>query len=108
MEKALDFGVKKEQIILDPGFGFGKSVKDNFALVKHIETFKKLGFPIYIGLSRKSSLAKVCDIIDPTKRDNASTSLHTIALLNGADYLRVHNVSLAVEAKKIVNFFAKA
>jgi len=93
-------GVK--QIIIDPGFGFGKTVEHNFSLLKHLDRFKSLGLPIMAGLSRKSMINKVLK----TKPENALTgtiTLNTIALLNGANILRVHDVKEARQVIQLVN-----
>ena len=89
-------------IIIDPGLGFGKTLDQNYSLIKHIEEFKILGHPVLIGASRKSMLYKLLDCT-PQEALNATTSINTIALLNGANILRVHDVKAAQEAIKIVN-----
>ncbi len=88
-------------IILDPGFGFGKTVEHNFTLLKNLNVFRMLGFPILAGLSRKSMITKVLNIKNEDAL-NGTTALNTIALLNGASILRVHDVKEAVEAIKLV------
>lgn len=87
-----------EQIIIDPGFGFGKTVEHNYTLLRHLDRFKDLGLPIMAGVSRKSMINKVLK----TKPENALTgtiSLNTLALLQGARILRVHDVK---EAKQVI------
>ena len=93
-------GVKKESIIIDPGIGFGKRLKHNLEIIRNIGYFKKIGFPLMMGLSRKSfigtlSALGVEDRLAPTIAVNA------IAAYNGADILRVHDVKEAVAAVKI-------
>ncbi len=88
-------------LIVDVGFGFGKTLQHNFTLLKQLEHFQILEVPILSGLSRKSMLYKLLDI-DPKEALNASTVAHTIALLNGTNILRVHDVKEAVETIKIV------
>jgi len=88
-------------IITDVGFGFGKTVEQNYQLLKHLALFKNLGAPTLVGLSRKSMLFKPLEIT-PKSALNATTSANTIALLNGATILRVHDVKEAVEAIRIV------
>lgn len=92
----------KENIILDPGFGFGKDVNHNYQLLEKLEVFNSLGFPVLAGLSRKSMINKVLKI-SPAEALNGTTVLNTIALMHGADILRVHDVKEAVEAVKLVN-----
>ena len=90
-----------ENIVLDPGFGFGKTLEHNFEILKNLNLFKNLGFPLLAGLSRKSMINKVLNI-KPAQALNGTTVLNTIALLNGANILRVHDVKEAVEAVKLV------
>lgn len=93
--------LKLNDIIIDVGFGFGKTIAHNFEILKNLSYFKHLEAPILAGISRKSMLYKTLDI---TAKEalNATTSANTIALLNGANILRVHDVKEAVEAVKIV------
>lgn len=87
-----------ENIIIDPGFGFGKTVEHNYQLLKNLSEFKNLGLPILVGLSRKSMINKVLNI-SAKEALNGTTALNTIALLNGASILRVHDVK---EAKEVI------
>ncbi len=89
-------------IITDIGFGFGKTIKHNYQLLNQLELFKNLETPILVGISRKSMLYKPLEI-SPEIALNATTSANTIALLNGANILRVHDVKEAMECIKIVN-----
>jgi len=91
-------------IILDPGFGFGKTVEHNYELLEKMAGFKELGFPIMAGISRKSMVNKVLGTT-PINALNGTISLNTIALLNGADILRVHDVKEAVQVVKLVEFY---
>lgn len=93
--------LKLNDIIIDVGFGFGKTLDHNFEILKNLSLFKNLDAPILAGISRKSMLYKTLNI---SAQDalNATTSANTIALLNGANILRVHDVKEAVEAVKIV------
>ena len=94
-----DWGVK--DVILDPGFGFAKTIDQNFCLLKHFNQFKLAGLPVLAGLSRKTTIWKTLNI-RPDEALNGTSVLSTIALLNGADILRVHDVKEAVEAVKLV------
>ena len=94
--------LKLNDVIIDVGFGFGKTITHNFEILKNLELFKSLDAPILAGVSRKSMLYKTLDI-SAQEALNATTSANTIALLNGANILRVHDVKEAVEAVKIVN-----
>ena len=94
--------LKVNDIIIDVGFGFGKTNEHNFEILKNLSLFKNLDCPILAGISRKSMLYKTLDI-SAKEALNATTSANTIALLNGANILRVHDVKEAIEAIKIVN-----
>lgn len=93
--------LKLNDVIIDVGFGFGKTVEHNFELLKNLSLFESLDAPILVGISRKSMLYKTLDI-SAKEALNATTSAHTIALLNGANILRVHDVKEAMEVVKIV------
>lgn len=90
-------------IILDPGFGFGKTVEHNLELVNKLDQLKIFGLPILMGLSRKSSISKLLNI-NTEDTLNATTVLNTVSLMNGASILRVHDVKEAVQACKLVAF----
>lgn len=93
--------LKVNDVLIDVGFGFGKTIAHNFEILKNLELFKSLDAPILAGVSRKSMLYKTLDI-SAQEALNATTSANTIALLNGANILRVHDVKEAIEAIKIV------
>lgn len=94
--------LKLNDIIIDVGFGFGKTVAHNFELLQNLALFKNLDAPILAGMSRKSMLYKTLGIT-PQEALNATTSANTIALLNGASILRVHDVREAMETIQITN-----
>lgn len=94
--------LKVNDIIIDVGFGFGKTIPHNFELLQNLSLFKNLDVPILAGLSRKSMLYKTLGNT-PQEALNATTSANTIALLNGASILRVHDVKEAMEAITITN-----
>jgi len=87
-------------IIIDPGFGFGKTIAHNFELLRNLAVFRMLNKPILAGISRKSTIYKTLNIT-PEQALNGTTVLHTIALMNGASILRVHDVKEAVEAVRL-------
>lgn len=87
-------------IIIDPGFGFGKTVEHNYELMNHLEDFSVFNLPILVGISRKSMIYKLIGGTPQTSL-NGTTVLNTIALTKGAHILRVHDVKQAVEAKRI-------
>ena len=88
-------------IIVDPGFGFGKTLDDNYRLMAHLEELHMLRCPLLVGVSRKSMVYNLLEST-PDEALNGTTALHTIALMKGAHILRVHDVKAAVEAVKIV------
>jgi dihydropteroate synthase len=96
-----------ENIILDVGFGFGKTTEHNYQLLKQLPQFSELGFPILAGVSRKSMINKVIRT-NPVTALNGTTVLNTIALLNGAGILRVHDVTEAKQAIELVEFYRGA
>jgi len=93
--------LKVNDVLIDVGFGFGKTIEHNYELLKNLALFKNLDAPILVGISRKSMLYKPLEIT-PQLALNATTSANTLALLNGANILRVHDVKEAIEAIKIV------
>lgn len=98
VKRLTKLGVK--DIILDPGFGFGKNLNHNFELLNRFDAFKVFQLPVMAGLSRKSMIWKALEI-EPEEALNGTTVANTMALLGGADILRVHDVKEAVEAVKI-------
>lgn len=104
MDELRSLGIN--DIIADVGFGFGKTLEQNYKLLKHLDLFKNIDIPMLVGLSRKSMLFKPLEI-SQNKALNATTSANTIALLNGASILRVHDVKEASEAIKIVELLNK-
>ena len=99
VQQLRDLGVK--DIILDPGFGFGKTMEHNYELLSHLEEFRIFELPLLVGVSRKSMIYRLLDIT-PQEALNGTTVLDTICLLKGADILRVHDVKEAVEPVRIV------
>jgi dihydropteroate synthase len=87
-------------VLVDPGFGFAKTVEESFALLAHLEELKVLELPLLVGVSRKSMVCRTLGV-PPSEALNGTTVLHTLALERGADILRVHDVRQAVEAIKI-------
>jgi len=100
VQQLRDFGAK--DIILDPGFGFGKTLEQNYQMMNELERLRVMELPVLVGVSRKSMIYKKFDC-KPDEALNGTTSLNTIALMKGADILRVHDVREAVECVQIVN-----
>ena len=99
VQKLRDLGAK--DIIIDPGFGFGKTIEHNYELLNHLEEFHLFELPILVGISRKSMIYKLLGTT-PEEALNGTTALNTIALTKGAHILRVHDVKEAVETVRIV------
>jgi dihydropteroate synthase len=92
IEALLQAGVREKQVILDPGIGFGKTVADNLQIIDNLAVLKALGFPILVGLSRKSFMAKILQTTAPHLLPS-TLAMNTVAILAGADFLRVHDVA---------------
>jgi dihydropteroate synthase len=114
--EVLDYLIKKTaectaagilDVIIDPGFGFAKTIEQNFRLLRELSCLRMLDKPIMAGLSRKSTVYKTLGT-SPQAALNGSTVLHTIALLNGATILRVHDVKEAVEAIRLFQAYSEA
>ncbi|MCD8340157.1 MAG: dihydropteroate synthase [Burkholderiales bacterium] len=97
-----DAGIQQDRICLDPGFGFGKTVSQNFELLAKAQEFVQLGYPILYGMSRKSSLGTVTGINTPKDRLIASVTAHLLAVLQGVQIVRVHDVKATREAFTIL------
>ena len=93
-----------ENIFIDPGIGFGKRIDDNFEILRRLDDFKSLGFPIVIGASRKSFLGKTLNL-DITERDAATAITEAIAVKNGARIIRTHNVKYGKQVCELLNNF---
>lgn len=106
IEKLRELGVRKENIILDPGFGFSKTTEQNYELMRDLGKFRALDYPLYVGISRKSMIYRYFGTT-PADALNGTTVLNTFALLEGAHFLRVHDVREAWEAMKMVKLLKK-
>jgi dihydropteroate synthase len=98
-------GVK--DIIIDPGFGFGKTIDQSFEMLQRLEDFSVAGLPLLIGISRKSLIWKTLNIT-PDEALNGTSVLNAVALMKGADILRVHDVKEAVQAVRLINEIKKS
>lgn len=101
IETCIAYGINKDQLIIDPGFGFGKTVNHNLLLLKQLSSFNLFELPILVGLSRKSLLQHVTEC-PVNERLAGSISLAVIAALNGGTIFRVHDVKETVDALKVV------
>jgi dihydropteroate synthase len=98
--KCKTYGIK--DVIIDPGFGFAKSIEQNYWILKNLDYFKILSLPILVGVSRKSMIYKTLNI-SPEEALNGSTALHMYALSKGANILRVHDVKEVKETLTLYN-----
>ncbi|MEF1254640.1 MULTISPECIES: dihydropteroate synthase [unclassified Vibrio] len=99
-------GIQRSQLILDPGFGFGKTLQHNYHMLAHLEQFHQFGLPILAGMSRKSMLFKLLDKA-PDECIAASVSCATIAAMKGAQIIRVHDFEQTLDAMKIVSMVSQ-
>jgi dihydropteroate synthase len=93
-----EFGIK--DVIIDPGFGFAKTLEQNYYLLKNLEIFDLINIPVLVGLSRKSMIYKLLGI-EASEALNGTTALNMVALIKGANILRVHDVKEANETRKL-------
>lgn len=101
VDACLAGGILKERILLDPGFGFGKTTAHNIALIQHLDRLAELGFPLLVGLSRKSVLGKIAGG-DELQRLHAGLAASVVSVMKGAKIVRVHDVKATVDALKVV------
>ena len=101
IESCLSAGIKSENIIIDPGFGFGKTLEHNLILFKHLSEFKKLDVPLLVGVSRKSMIGTILNNASSDERLHGSVALATLAAWMNADILRVHDVKATSDALKM-------
>lgn len=104
-DRLIQEGIEPEKIILDPGIGFGKTMEDNFELIKHLSSFQELGYKMLYGISRKSFLRK---FLNKPVEDLllATLALNTKLMLSGVDIIRVHDVQEHQEVRKLLTVFA--
>jgi len=96
-------GIARKQMVIDPGFGFGKNDQHNLTLLAHLQRFTEFGVPVLAGLSRKRSLGTLTGRAVPSERVHASVAAHLIAAQRGARIVRVHDVAATVDALKLWN-----
>ena len=100
-EKATVAGIDRSSIVIDPGIGFGKRTQDNLDLINGLRTFRSLGLPVLVGLSRKSFIGATLGADDPAQRGLGSELYHLVSLQQGASILRVHDVATAAQTIKV-------
>jgi len=108
VDRAVAAGIRRERIILDPGIGFGKRLCDNLLILKEIPRLRVFGFPLLIGLSRKSFIGKLLGGLPVEARLTGTIVANTYAACAGADIVRVHDVAEAVAMKRILHAIAAA
>jgi len=106
MECCKQKGIKKERLILDPGFGFGKTLKHNYQMLSNFAQFKKLNLPLLAGVSRKSMLGDLLNR-DVKQRLSGSLTAAIVAVQQGASIIRVHDVAESVDALKVLKAVAQ-
>jgi dihydropteroate synthase len=106
IEVAQAAGIEKEKIIIDPGIGFGKRHKDNLVLIKNLHFFEDLDRPILIGISRKSFIGKILDS-PPQQRLEGTIAAAVLSIINGAHFLRVHDVASVKRAVLVAETIIK-
>ncbi|MHB8746548.1 MAG: dihydropteroate synthase, partial [Gammaproteobacteria bacterium] len=97
VQACLDAGIARHQLLIDPGFGFGKTLDHNLCLLQHLEDFQALGLPVLVGMSRKSFLGALLNA-SVTVRLHAGLAAATLAVCKGARLVRTHDVGPTVEA----------
>ena len=103
VEDCVEAGMRREQLCIDPGFGFGKTLQHNLSLLKNLEEFTKMELPLLVGISRKSMLGTLLGDVPPDQRIDASVAAAVLAYERGANILRVHDVKQTVDALKIAS-----
>jgi dihydropteroate synthase len=110
-ETAVRAGVRREKIVLDPGFGFGKNFEQNYPLLSHFQELQSLGFPLLAGVSRKSFIGRMLTTngkdAPVSERLNGTLAAHTALILKGAHILRTHDVKAAVEGARVADVILK-
>lgn len=103
VKEALQWGIARENIIIDPGIGFAKTGRQNLELLRELGQFQDLGLPILIGLSRKRFIGEITGKDDPKERVFGTAAACAIAIAKGSDILRVHDVAAIVDVRKVVD-----
>lgn len=103
IERVLVAGVREDAIMLDPGLGFGKSFEENWEIMRRLSELCDLGYPILLGASRKSMIAKLLDLANPKERLSGSLATTALAVQAGVDFIRVHDVREHYECAQVMN-----
>ncbi|MBU1633917.1 dihydropteroate synthase, partial [bacterium] len=105
VKSALNAGIHRNKILIDPGIGFGKTVADNYTILRYLKEFESLAQPILIGLSRKTLIGKLLDLPVDQRLEGSLAGL-AAAIINGASIVRVHDVKESVRAVTIADAIA--
>ncbi|HZX21013.1 MAG TPA: dihydropteroate synthase [Clostridia bacterium] len=103
---ALDAGISGDKIVLDPGIGFGKTAEQNIVVIRRLDEFKELGYPILLGTSRKSTLGKILGV-PPKERLEGTLATTAIGIMQGADIIRVHDIEENLKAVKVTDVIVR-
>ena len=103
IQKALDKNISRENIIIDPGIGFSKDVSQNLTILKNLNLFKKLKFPILIGASRKRFIGEILNEVNPKDRDIGTLAISCLCSQFNIDIVRVHNVEMNSQILKVAD-----
>ena len=106
-ERCIRAGIKESSICVDPGFGFGKTLEDNYKLLAGLDDIKSAGFPVLAGISRKSMIGSVVNR-PPLKRLAGTIAAHTAAVIKGADIIRTHDIQESADKLKVLKVLKKA
>jgi dihydropteroate synthase len=98
---AVDHGVREENLLIDPGIGFGKTMQHNLEILRNLAAFRSLGRPVVVGTSRKRFLGEITGVAEPARRDGATAATTVLAAREGAHILRVHRVGVNAEAARV-------
>lgn len=98
---AVDQGLKEQNLLIDPGIGFGKTTAHNLEIIRHLDTFRSLGRPVVVGVSRKRFLGEILDLDKPQDRDEATAATTVMAVMAGAHIVRVHRVGVNLDAARL-------
>ena len=103
IDRAIQSGIDRSDIIIDPGIGFSKTYDQNIALIRHLDKFQRLDLPLLVGVSRKSFIGKILDQPDPARRLWGTAAACCAAIAGGADFLRVHDVAEMVDVSRVAD-----
>jgi dihydropteroate synthase len=103
LERALECGIDRSKIIIDPGIGFAKTYQQSIEIIRHLDRFERLDLPLLVGVSRKSFIGKILNQPDPERRLWGTAAACCAAIAGGADILRVHDVAVMVDVSRVAD-----